>query len=521
MWSVRALIVRVPLAVRWVTMTFALLLVGWSLITPLSRAPDEAAHVDLILHLSTGAPYPDYDGLQRSQGTVRFSSAHLPGLEAESAPARSQARSFNEWGGDKPVASTNQMPQHPPLYYEVAATALRAGRLIAPGDEPGPLSREWHLLRLMNVAMVAPVPLLAWATAARLRAAPAAATTAALVPLAVPQLIHIGASINNDNLLILLAAVLAPLLAGVLRGDGRRRTALAIAAVVSLALLTKAFAVVLLPWVVVVYAASAGRDRHRWRSLAPALAIAALIPAVVGAWWPVRNIVRHGRPLPSSLDWVLGTHPPGFVPEPMWYARHFASSVTQRFWGDFGYYEAALAPVVVVAATVVVLVGVGAALWPRRPGREGADPPPPSRGHLVVMAVPFVLLAATVLVRAYRLYLSIGTTPFMQGRYLFYAIVPFALVVGVGLHRLVGRWAPAGLIAGVTLMQVEALRVALDEWWADGDASVGRSVSALLAWSPWPPAVAIAVACGAVGSWLVTVWLCLRPTRTPVSIGSG
>ena len=68
-----------------------------------------------------------------------------------------------------------------------------------------------------------------------------------------PMLTATGGVLNNDDLLTLLGAVATLLLVTVARGDGSRRTALALGAVLAAALLTKAFAVVFLPVVPLAY----------------------------------------------------------------------------------------------------------------------------------------------------------------------------------------------------------------------------------------------------------------------------
>ena len=58
----RAAAGRVPRPVVAVTVLFGLVLSIWSVAVPHYRAPDEPAHVDLILYLAEGNPYPDFDG---------------------------------------------------------------------------------------------------------------------------------------------------------------------------------------------------------------------------------------------------------------------------------------------------------------------------------------------------------------------------------------------------------------------------------------------------------------------------
>jgi hypothetical protein len=214
-----------------ITALFAASLVFWSLLTPLDEAPDEVGQADLVFHLATGAPYPAWDGRRVGEAMVATIVIHRANVQTsfreryltpQSAPPRDERPDFRQAGGDRPVGAGNQMPQHPPLFYEAGSLLLRAERAALPGSGLPAVDQEWHLLRLLNVLMIAPLALLAWAAARRLGAASEVAVAASVVPLAIPQLLHIGSAINNDNLLTLLCGVLAVLLAG---GRPRRPTA--------------------------------------------------------------------------------------------------------------------------------------------------------------------------------------------------------------------------------------------------------------------------------------------------------
>src|SRR3954447_26907596 len=166
----------VPRAVWALMGLFALLLLAWALLAPLDDAPDEQGHADLIFHLATGGSYPRWD--ERSVGHAVFATAltHRADvgkdlivrgrrLTPESAPARARRPSFSEAGGDRETSFPNQIAQHPPLHYELGSALLRAERFVGPGSEPLSLEAEWHLLRLLDLLLIAPLPLLAWGTA--------------------------------------------------------------------------------------------------------------------------------------------------------------------------------------------------------------------------------------------------------------------------------------------------------------------------------------------------------------------
>ena len=199
-------------------------------------------------------------------------------------------------------------------------------------------------------------PLLAWATARRLGAPDRVGLAAALVPFAIPQLTHVGASVNNDNLFVALCAVLAVPLASVLRGDRRPRTALVVGVVAGLALLTKGLGVVLPVWIACCYAVPVIRQR---RELAPAMKAAALAVFTtvgVGGWFTFRNLVVHGTPSPSIH--AVTTAPDNFSPDLIAWLKEFPVHLTKGFWGYFGYYEVQIGTWATIGATVVT-VGIG------------------------------------------------------------------------------------------------------------------------------------------------------------------
>lgn len=280
---------RVPAVVLAATVAFGALAALWSVVVPLLEAPDEPDHLALVLHLADGNPYPEYDGLQSQAALFRMCRTYVSSIRAcpregevvsptamrrhplADAPPKAGRPAWDDNGGGVGVGALNQMPQHPPLYYQLMASVLRVERAINGG--PWSLDRELALLRLANVALVAPLPLLAWWAARRFGLDQATAIGACFALFAVPMLTHIGSTLNNDNLLTLCGAVLVALLAGVLRGDRSLRTALAVGAVIGLGLLTKAFAVIFPPLALLAYViGSTSPGRPPWRQAAARVA---------------------------------------------------------------------------------------------------------------------------------------------------------------------------------------------------------------------------------------------------------
>jgi 4-amino-4-deoxy-L-arabinose transferase-like glycosyltransferase len=517
--------------VWFATGLFGLVAALWTVAVPPMRAPDEPAHVDLVLYLAEGHGYPAYDGRYFGESleldTKRYlvdSRFRWPTFDAAAAVPRGQRPDAFDLGGTAPDEQAyppnmarpdfprayNQMPQHPPLYYEAMAALLRVERWLLPGHGVPSLDKELGLLRLANVALVLPLPLLAWAAVRRIGGRDRAGTVAALLPLGLPQLVHIAASVNNDNLLILLGGVLAVLLAGVARGLRAWRTDVAVAVVLGLALLTKAFAVMFVPGVVVAYALCAWTTGRR-RSTAGGLARVGLVSAVLGGWWWIANLVREGQVAPTteSLTRTESDRPPEFHADMIRFVWTFSGRVIDRTWAWIGFRNPKFElPVWVVAlALAVAVVATMAAAVRAHPGRspEGG----PRRADVAFAWLAVALLLMFVVRRAWGLYETTGNYAFIQGRYLYSALVGPMAVVGLGLAALFRRRAvPLTLAATLTLQAWVLAEVVRGSWSGPGPLGPLRG---MLAWSPWPPILVVAAAALAAAAAVGTVRTRARP----------
>lgn len=509
---------RPPRAVWLATALFGLVLALWSVAVPQYRAPDESAHVDLVLYLAAGNGYPGYDGRYIGEAmqldTQRWQVDAMqwwPAFDARDAPPRDGRPDVDDLGGLEPdreakptnrprpdyPAVYNQMPQHPPLYYAAMAAVLGAERLLLPGDGIPSLDREVGLLRLANAALVLPLPLLAWATARRMGAGDRAAVVAALGPLALPQLTHIGASVNNDNLLTLLGGVLAVLLVGVARGRRGWRTDLAVGVVLGLALLTKAFALMYVPWIVAAYALcwwTTGRGREAVRGTI----LAGATSAVVGVWWWIGNLVREGELAPTTENLTRSTasRPPGFSADPLAFAWAFTGRMASRTWAWVGYRSPKFdLPAALVAVLTLAVLAASVAAW--RSAARGRSTDGGTRRWDVAFAwLLTVLLCAFIARRAWGLYAVTGHHAFIQGRYLYSAILPPLAVAALGVTVVLRRWAAPATLAVVVLVQAWMLSDIVRAAWS----GAGRwgPVAGVLAWSPWPAPAVVATAALAI-----------------------
>ena len=139
---------------------------------------------------------------------------------------------------------------------------------------------------------------------------------------------------------------------------------------------------------------------------------------------------------------------------------------------------------------MVVVVASAVAAMRARPGPSPAGGP--RRADIAFAWLAVGLLGTFVARRAWGLYETTGTYAFIQGRYLYSALVGPTAVVAIGLVALFRRHAVPVTLAGTLILQGWVLLdVVLGSW--SGPGMLGP-VHGMLAWSPWPPLLVIAAA---------------------------
>ena len=473
------------------SLLFVLVSTGWALAVPLFHPPDEQMHVDLIDALAHDTTYPGYADRRLDQTLSTFSGAYLqaggasraPRLGNLEAPVGTDTISLRP-GRSTPSPQVNQMPQHPPLYYESVALALRAARSLHCGHPYPTIADEVLLLRLLNVLIVAPLPLLTWLMARELGGSDRMSLSAASLLLAVPQLTHIVGSVNNDNLLIVLGALLTWLVVRVVRRPCPWTTDVVLGLALGAALLTKAFAFVLVPWVVLAYAAAVRRQRSA-RAACRLIGVGTLALATSGWFW-LRNVHRYGQVAPTVFYERAALHPHEQGQDHLMWLGRFLTLLPERFWGSIGRYAAPMPAGVVALAT---LLGLGCILAALVGGRaRGLD-----RTALAMAVLPAVLLGGYVAQHAHHIYVVTGWFSFIQGRYLFAGIGGLAAVTAVGADRISrGRFGPVHALGIALVMQAIAAYMVLTAIWGGEGASLRSSITTMAVWSPLPgPLVAL------------------------------
>ncbi len=396
----------------------------------------------------------------------------------------------------------NQLIQHPPLYYLAGAAVLS----LYPDWEDAPFDRVYLVLRLWNALLTSAVPLLLWATARRLSLPDPLPVAAALVPLAVPEFTHAAASVNNDNLLVVLAAALTLLLVRVLRGDTRRRTAVAIGALTTLALLTKGLALMIPLWVGMAYVLAAFRFRRRGALTSLVVVAVTALPGL--AWW-LRNKLLYGSLQPDGYyvqkpdltaryDWSDG----GAV----WLSRLIERMITLFFVHDqtgerlhtWPWRMAFIAAALVLVGVVLVL---GLRMLPRT--------------DTVILLAPVCGLFAIVAMGSWGQFAANHLYAGMQGRYLYAGLVGLGVVAVAATARLperARRFVPLALLGFAAAMQASYLNYTLYLFWrpsgATGAEAWRQAIGGIFNWYPLPAGM-LAVVVIATGATAVAVVVAL------------
>jgi small subunit ribosomal protein S36 len=471
---------------------------AYSILLPTYRAPDEPLHVDLAHHWSTDFDYPAWDSRDTGDDVinslflVRFPgrSAHLT---AEEATPKDERPSFEDLGQTPSVGGVNHIANHPPLYYVIAGTAERATEIVI-GDPDFQL--ETWFYRLVSIVMVAPLPFVIWKASRVIGLPDPVAVAAMLIPLAIPQYLHIGASVNNDNLQFLTTWLMTPIVLRVARGDLTTRTMVGAGVVTGIGLFSKAFTFVIPVWMGCALALVLLR---LGRAAMPRVVRAGLVYSVptmlLGGWWWVRNVVLYGSLMPTRYFDIVAPVPRGRL-DIVDYLRQWITATIRRFWGDFGYFDTRIPSTAVTIATAVCVVALLAGLI----GRDRVAGT--KAGDRLLLLAPLPLLMAMQLQTALSTYLKDGQYAALQGRYWFGALAPLTLLLALGAAKLLRsfqRWLPLGVLAAAAVMQGLAVAAIFRFYWGAPGAALSARLRAMVAWAPVPgEVIAAATIVGAI-----------------------
>lgn len=532
---------RRPRVLWFVVALQTLLMLGMTILYPAFQNADEAAHVDYVIAHRHGEWF-DGPGQRLYQYGVAIATGAVPNTQFSvhvGAPPldRKLRYSFDKIGTAKvysPVNhTTNQMVQHPPLYYGLAA----GFSYLIPDFSHR--SWDWQVfwLRAFSAILLIPVPLLIFGAARRMTGNDDLALLASLVPLAFPAYLRTGGSVTNDSLLILATVALAAALVRVALGDLSRRTAVVVGALWTVGLLTKGFALAMPPAIVFAYLVGAeGSFGHRLKRAWQPIVIAGGIGAVAGGWWWVRNEMIYHAIQPNGLgniddatrQAVSGPDQAGGTDASFF--GHYFSLLGQRTFGSLGLLDVPSLSHRWLEAMAILLLLVliaGIVFGARRLGgaRELLFMRSWTLSRALSLIVPTILVAMLLYMGARSAYLHGGQLPGIQIRYLFPTVLGPALIIAVALSRVAGdrlrRWlAPAYLLVSMVFLALSVQQV-LNIEMSYGTATtysarIKGAVHFVVGWAPFGSTGSGLILGGAALVALVTfVSLVIRAVRAP------
>ena len=330
----------------------------------------------------------------------------------------------------EPVDGLRYEGHQPPLYYLLAAGVEQlAGRLGSRG--------EIVALRAISIGLGLGLLIVIYAAGRTLAPAwPELAPLATGLAAFLPMHTAMGAAINNDMLANLLASASLLVALRGLRDGFDRRAALLLGGLGGALLLTKFTVYLFLPLTLAALAVGASvpaapGEPRRWRRAAGLVGLALAVSALLSGWWFVRNVAVYGWPDLFGLlqhDRVVVGQPrwPG-LGEQLESVRFFVYSLFRSFWAQFGWMAVVLdGRFYGLFLLLLVLVGAGLREFWRR---ERLRWPTAARQGLALLLAALGLVLLEVVV--YNLSFIQA-----QGRYLYPAILPFALLTALGWSSL-------------------------------------------------------------------------------------
>lgn len=485
-----------------------LLMLCTTVLYPAFQNPDEAAHVDYVLAHRHGEWF-DAPGQRKYQSGVLVAQSQVPNsqfrthLGGRPQRARADRKPFDQLGtapAKTPVP--NQMTQHPPLYYGLAA----GFSYLLPDFSHRRFDVQVGWLRLLSVLLLLPIPILIFGAARRVTGSQTVALVASVIPLSIPSYLRTGASVNSDTLLLLLlCSVALALLVRISLGDLSRRVAVLLGLAWGLALLTKGFALALPPAIVLAYWVGAGgpagaRLRLLWRPLITA----GVLGSVLGGWWWVRNVLLYGVVQPSGFgnlsdalrQQLFGRDHPGGTE--LNYFTNFFQLLAARTWGSLGLVDVpslshALLYWLASVLGLLLLSSLVAGAGPVRRRSVVLGELDWRLDRAAALLLPVLLTLLLMYGGARPRYLRSHQLSGIQLRYVLPVMLGLLICLAVALHWLAGRharWLPPLVLTGSLALLVASAFTVLDVEMSGNGRTPGQRLSQgwhfVRAWGPAP-----------------------------------
>ncbi len=402
---------------RWLVLiliAYAILAAIYSIATPIFEASDEVSHYAVVQHMADTGALP----------------VQQPGAKT----------AWEQEGSQPPLYYLLVAPLAKVIDTRDAAERMTRNPHAAPGDPSLDANRNliihspaedfpWrnttlavHLIRLISILMGAGTIVLSYLLAQRIFPDRSSIPigTAALIAFN-PMFIFISASVNNDNLTVVLTSLALYLSvqcwyepAGRVDRSGRWRRLL-LGIVLGCAALSKISGLTLLPIALLILTVRHLRQRD-WRGWIITVGLIVIPAALIAGWWYARNVQLYGELF--GLETMVAIAGPrsmsllNLVPE--------FDGFRYSYWALFGAVNIVTFPLAYVIFDLFTLISiVGCVSWVVRNRRD-------ERVRLLSILALYVLIVFAGVVRWTMM------TPASQGRLMFPAISAIALLLWLG-----------------------------------------------------------------------------------------
>ncbi len=410
-WSTENIVLAV------IVVTFVALSLVYNVVNPVFEAPDELWHFLNVKHI-----HDKHALIVQSSNALENPARQEGGQPPLYYLASALVTSWIDTGPMEDVAVLNFRGQPG----EIGAR-INKNVVVHRQEEDFPyrgVSLAVHLLRLFSTLLSVGTILATYAIAMEVfpRAREIWLAAAAFNAL-VPQFIFISSSINNDNLITLVASLAILCLVKLAKGDASRRNLFALSVLISMASISKVSGLGLLPLSAVVLAGVAIRRRSVALALRGLMAVCTGV-ALLGLWWYARNWSLYGDPLGLSV--FLRAVDRGGVKAGLSFSN--MDTTVTSFWALFGWSNIVADSMVYWFYNgIVALAGLGLVfcLISRTRGQR--------RIESYALAIPIAW--AAVMVLSLLAWANVAGSD--VGRLVFPAISGISIIVSVGIVSLV------------------------------------------------------------------------------------
>ncbi len=391
---------------------FVVLAATYSIVTPIFEAGDELWHYPFVQSLATGHGLPVQDPnvqtlweQEGGQPPLYYTLGALATfwIDTRDLPARLWRNPEAKIGIPLDYGNKNMVVHTSAENFPWHNTALAV-----------------HLIRFCSILLSVFTILCTYLLALEIDADKTLAAVAAAIVAFNPMFIFISASVNNDNLAVMLATLALWLLTRFITHDTTTRQFIILGIVLGLAALSKVSDLGLLAIAagVFVFLLWRGRGEKTFGSFVTGSIVCAAIVVALAGWWYVRNWLLYGDPLAFNV-WVAiagGRPTPATLSTLLGEFQGFRIS----FWGNFGGVNI-IAPdwVYIVLDAFTLLAALGLMIGLVRRGL-------PRR-----LALPAVWLGLIVILLIRWTLLTFAS----QGRLIFPAISAAAILMAFGFKQ--------------------------------------------------------------------------------------